>query len=116
MTHYLMQHPGYKMTPSSRTSPSINYHGTIAMIINMIALRLAQWLPLCLLVHINLVMSQNITMLVHFGSGPAPASVVSSDSIATTYLATYTNRCHSGQCSQLTTYTNVMVQAQSTAP
>jgi hypothetical protein len=52
---------------------------------------------------------------VHFGSGDAPASVVTADEIAATYIASYTNECRSGPCSPLTIYTDIMVQGPSTA-
>jgi hypothetical protein len=81
----------------------------------MAVLRLTRWVLLYLLAHIEFVDSQNITVLVHFGSGDVPASVVAADEIATTYVASYTNECRSGPCSPLTIYTDIMVQGPSTA-
>jgi hypothetical protein len=81
----------------------------------MAVLRLTRWVFLYLLAHIQFVDSQNITVLVHFGSGDVPASVVAADEIAATYVASYTNECRSGPCSPLTIYTDIMVQGPSTA-
>jgi hypothetical protein len=81
----------------------------------MAVLKLTRWVYLYLLAHIEFAASQNITVLVHFGSGDVPASVVAADEIAATYVASYTNECRSGPCSPLTIYTNIMVQGPSTA-
>jgi hypothetical protein len=81
----------------------------------MLVLKLSRWILLYLLAHIELATSQNITVLVHFGSGNTPASVVAADNVAATYAASYTNMCRSGPCSPLTIYTNIMVEGPSTA-
>ena len=81
----------------------------------MTALGLTHWVLVYLLAYIQFTAGQNVTVLVHFGSGNAPASVVAADPSATTYLATYTNMCRSGPCSPLTIYTNIMIQGLSTA-
>jgi hypothetical protein len=81
----------------------------------MAVLKLTRWILLCLLAQIEFAASQNITVLVHFGSGDVPASVVAADEIAATYVASYTNECRSGPCSPLTIYTDIMVQGPSTA-
>lgn len=81
----------------------------------MAALKLIQCVLLSLLAYIGYATGQNITVLVHFGSGDTPASVVAADDTAVTYAASYTNMCRSGPCSPLTIYTNIMVEGPSTA-
>ena len=53
----------------------------------MVDLKLRQWTSLFLFAHVKIVTSRNITVLVHFGSGDVPASVLAADDIATTYEA-----------------------------
>jgi hypothetical protein len=81
----------------------------------MAVLKLTRWILLYLLAQIEFAASQNITVLVHFGSGDALASVIAAHEIAATYVASYTNECRSGPCSPLTIYTDIMVQGPSTA-
>lgn len=81
----------------------------------MPVLIITQWILLHLLAHIKFTASQNLTVLVHFGYGPDPASVLAADSNGATYWVTYTNICRSGPCSPLTIITNIIVQGQSTA-
>jgi len=81
----------------------------------MSVLTLTRWALLSLLFYIEFTVGQNLTVLVHFGSGPDLASVVAADADAVTYSATHTNMCRSGPCSPLTIYTNIMIQGESTA-
>jgi hypothetical protein len=74
-------------------------------------LELTRSILLYLLPHAEFTASQNVTVLVHFGSGTDPASVVAADPIA----ASYTNMCRSETYSPLTIYTNTIVQGPSTA-